>query len=117
MYGSEVLCVVKHFNPVAKPKVAVYIRWSTDEQSDGTTLEVQREACQLFIQSQGWAFRTDLVFVDDGYSGGGLDRPGLNRLRAAVRGGQGASGHHEPDRVDALLHAGKLRRVGAEHHS
>lgn len=72
---------------VDKQKVAVYIRWSTEEQGDGTTLEVQQEACRLFIQSQGWVYREDLVFVDDGWSGGSLDRPGLNRLRAAVADG------------------------------
>ncbi|MFZ5815067.1 MAG: recombinase family protein [Bacillota bacterium] len=72
---------------VDKQRVAVYIRWSTEEQGDGTTLEVQQEACRLFIQSQGWVYREDLVFVDDGWSGGSLDRPGLNRLRAAVAEG------------------------------
>jgi len=68
--------------------VAVYIRWSTDEQADGTTLEVQLEACRLFVGSQGWTFREDLVFVDDGWSGGSLERPGLGRLRDAVRRGE-----------------------------
>ncbi len=68
-------------------KVAVYIRWSTEEQGDGTTLEVQAEACRLFIQSQGWLFREDLVFVDDGCSGATLERPGLTRLRKAVAAG------------------------------
>ncbi len=73
---------------VQATKVAVYIRWSTDEQADGTTLEVQLEACRLFMGSQGWVFREDLVFVDDGYSGGSLERPGLGRLRDAVRRGE-----------------------------
>lgn len=73
---------------VEKTKVAVYIRWSTDEQTDGTTLDVQLDACRLFVQSQGWLFRDDLVFVDDGFSGSTLDRPGLNRLRAAVQRGE-----------------------------
>jgi site-specific DNA recombinase len=72
---------------VDKNRVATYIRWSTDEQTDGTTLEVQLEACRLFIQSQGWTFRDDLVFVDDGYSGSSLERPGLSRLRHAVSEG------------------------------
>ena len=72
---------------VDKSKVAAYVRWSTDEQTDGTTLEVQLEPCRLFIQSQGWLIREDLVFVDDGHSGGSLNRPGLNRLREVVRGG------------------------------
>lgn len=69
-------------------RVAVYIRWSTEEQGDGTTLAVQLEACRLFVQSQGWDFREDLVFVDEGYSGGTLERPGLERLRRAVSEGR-----------------------------
>lgn len=69
-------------------KVAAYIRWSTDEQGQGTTLEVQKEACQKFIESQGWEFREDLLFVDDGYSGGNLNRPGMSQLREAVRAGR-----------------------------
>lgn len=68
-------------------KVASYIRWSTEEQAEGTTLEVQRDACRHFILAQGWRCREDLVFVDDGYSGGRLDRPGLTALREAVQQG------------------------------
>lgn len=73
---------------VRPDRVAVYIRWSTDDQSDGTTLDVQREACRHFILSQGWQFRTDLLFVDDGYSGATMDRPGLARLRRLCREGE-----------------------------
>jgi site-specific DNA recombinase len=68
--------------------VAIYIRWSTDEQGEGTTLEVQRERCSLFVRSQGWMVREDLTFVDEGYSGATLDRPGLTRLRQAVADGR-----------------------------
>ncbi|HWI66646.1 MAG TPA: recombinase family protein, partial [Symbiobacteriaceae bacterium] len=69
-------------------RVAVYIRWSTDEQTEGTTLAVQREACEHYVRAQGWQFRDDLVYVDDGYSGGSLDRPGLAALRRAVQEGR-----------------------------
>lgn len=69
-------------------KVAVYIRWSTEEQGQGTTLEVQQEACEHYCKSQGWTYRSDLVFVDEGYSGGTLDRPSLMQLRSAVKAGQ-----------------------------
>lgn len=68
--------------------VAIYIRWSTDEQSDGTSLEVQQERTSLFVYSQGWHVTPGLIFVDDGYSGGSLDRPAMHRLRQAVRAGQ-----------------------------
>jgi site-specific DNA recombinase len=69
-------------------RVAVYIRWSTDEQSEGTTLEVQRESCEHYLLAQGWKLREELIFVDEGFSGGTLERPGLNALRKAVRAGR-----------------------------
>lgn len=65
--------------------VAVYIRWSTDDQGEGTTLDVQRDACMYYGRSQGWEVSPDLIFIDDGYSGALLDRPGMNRLRELVR--------------------------------
>ncbi|HYG59001.1 MAG TPA: recombinase family protein [Symbiobacteriaceae bacterium] len=66
-------------------KVAIYIRWSTEEQGQGTTLEVQRDACVYYCKSQGWNSREDLVFIDEGFSGATLDRPGLAQLRKAVK--------------------------------
>ncbi|MFZ5818245.1 MAG: recombinase family protein [Bacillota bacterium] len=68
-------------------RVAIYIRWSTDDQGDGTTLEVQQEACELFVRSQGWQPAKDLTFIDDGFSGGNLKRPAMTTLRRAVRDG------------------------------
>ncbi len=68
-------------------KVAIYIRWSTDDQSDGTTLEVQLDGCRHYLLSQGWVVNEDLLFVDDGWSGGSLDRPALKRLRGMVTQG------------------------------
>jgi site-specific DNA recombinase len=69
-------------------RVAIYIRWSTEEQGNGTTLEVQRDACKHFLLSQGWQFREDLIFVDDGYSGANMNRPALGTLRETIRQGQ-----------------------------
>jgi len=46
------------------------------------------EGCSLFVKSQGWAVNPDLIFVDDGYSGGSLERPALARLRRLVRDGR-----------------------------
>jgi site-specific DNA recombinase len=66
-------------------KVAIYIRWSTEDQGEGTTLDVQLDGCKHYLQSQGWHFHDDLVFVDDGYSGGSMDRPALDRLRKLVQ--------------------------------
>jgi site-specific DNA recombinase len=66
---------------------AIYIRWSTDEQSDGTTLEVQREACLYFCKAKSWDVNDRYIFVDDGYSGGSLNRPAITELRQLVKSG------------------------------
>jgi site-specific DNA recombinase len=67
--------------------VAIYIRWSTEDQGEGTTLAVQMEACRHYVASQGWQIRDDLIFIDDGHSGGSLDRPAMTRLRRRVKAG------------------------------
>ncbi len=68
--------------------VAIYIRWSTDEQGHGTTRDVQLEACRHLILSRGWQVREDLVFVDEGHSGATLQRPAMERLRQRVQAGE-----------------------------
>jgi site-specific DNA recombinase len=68
--------------------VAIYVRWSTDEQGEGTTLQEQLERCKSYVASQGWRPNEHLVFVDEGYSGATLNRPALTRLRGLVRKGE-----------------------------
>jgi site-specific DNA recombinase len=63
---------------------AIYIRWSTEDQGQGTTLQVQRETCLSYCDKQGWYVPEDRIYVDDGYSAGTLYRPALDRLRADV---------------------------------
>lgn len=66
-------------------KVALYLRWSTEEQTQGTTLEVQLSADKNYILSQGWNINENLIFIDDGYSGANLNRPEMTRLREYVQ--------------------------------
>lgn len=66
-------------------RVAIYIRWSTEEQTEGTTLAEQREGCEHYLHSQGWFVNPELIFIDDGYSGGNLDRPGMRQLRDLIQ--------------------------------
>lgn len=73
---------------ISPDKVAIYIRWSSEDQGEGTTLEVQSEGCRHYLLSQGWRVRDDLIFIDDGYSGASLERPGLTRLRELVKVGE-----------------------------
>lgn len=68
-------------------ETAIYIRWSTDDQGEGTTLDIQRDACKHYALSQGLTVREEMIIVDDGYSGGTLDRPGMNKLRKLVKSG------------------------------
>ena len=69
-------------------KAAMYIRWSTEDQGQGTTLEVQVENCRRYCDGQGWYVPDDMILIDDGYSGGNLHRPALTRLRKMVATGQ-----------------------------
>lgn len=69
-------------------KAAIYIRWSTEDQGEGTTLQVQLENCRQYCDRQNWFVPDDLIIVDDGYSGGSLHRPGLTRLRQLIEEGQ-----------------------------
>lgn len=74
--------------PIDPHKVAIYVRWSTEDQGEGTTLTVQLEGCKHYVLSQDWQVSQDLIFIDDGYSGGDLNRPALRQLRQAVQAGR-----------------------------
>jgi site-specific DNA recombinase len=77
---------------VIKKRCAIYCRKSSVEglEQDFNSLDAQAEACFSFIASQkaeGWV-PGDEIYCDGGYSGGNLDRPGLQRLLDSVRAGQ-----------------------------
>lgn len=66
---------------------AIYTRKSTEEglEQDFNSLDAQREACEAFIlsqKSQGW--KQAACYDDGGFSGGNMDRPGLQRLLADI---------------------------------
>ena len=44
----------------------------------------QLEALYQAVAARGYVLTAELVFVDEGYSGARLDRPGLERLRDVV---------------------------------
>src|SRR6478735_2572033 len=77
--------------PIRKLRCAVYIRKSTEEGLDKefNSLHAQREACEAYIASQrseGWALVRD-AYDDGGFSGGTLERPGLQQLLADIEEG------------------------------
>jgi DNA invertase Pin-like site-specific DNA recombinase len=79
-------------NPVAPKRCAVYTRVSSDERLDQSfnSIDAQREAGAAFVASQraeGWIVTGD-DYLDPGYSGGNMDRPGLKRLMADIEAGR-----------------------------
>jgi site-specific DNA recombinase len=77
--------------PAAKKpqRCAIYTRVSTENglEQEFNSLHAQREAAQAYIKSQaheGWKPIRD-HYDDGGFSGGSLDRPGLQKLLADIR--------------------------------
>jgi site-specific DNA recombinase len=76
-------------------RIAIYGRVSTSHQVEHQTIEQQLGRLVAHTSThaaEGWALDPAHVFRSDGFSGAVLARPGLDRLRDAVKG-------HEVDRV------------------
>src|ERR1700758_5096866 len=72
-------------------RCAIYTRKSSDEglEQSFNSLDAQHEACEAFIRSQrheGWK-SIGVAYDDGGYSGGSMERPGLQQLIADIRAG------------------------------
>ncbi|MBL8688953.1 MAG: recombinase family protein [Rhodospirillaceae bacterium] len=70
-------------------RCAIYTRKSSEEGLDQefNSLDAQREACAAYIRSQvheGWT-ALPRAYDDGGFSGGSMDRPGLQRLLADIQ--------------------------------
>ena len=75
-----------------RKRCAIYTRKSSEEGLDQgfNSLDAQREACAAYIQSQrseGWRALAS-SYDDGGYSGGSMERPGLQRLLADIAAGK-----------------------------
>jgi site-specific DNA recombinase len=79
---------------------ALYARVSSEQQTHSQTIASQPEALERRLRDDGVALEPEMYFVDDGFSGSSLIRPGLERLRD-----QSAAGAidrlyvHSPDRL------------------
>lgn len=69
-------------------RALLYIRVSTSKQDqDGFSIPMQRSRLVSYCRAMGWAVAG--VFVDPGFSGSTLDRPGMTALIDAVNEGKG----------------------------
>lgn len=87
--GASRKSETKEVRPI---RCAIYTRKSTSEglESEFTSLDAQREACENYIRSQqgqGWVCLND-QYDDGGYTGGNTDRPALQRLLADIKLGK-----------------------------
>lgn len=80
--------------------IALYARVSSEKQMQAQTIESQLSQLREKIHSQGNIILKDNEFVDDGYSGSTLLRPGLEQLRDTVANGLVNKVYvHSPDRL------------------
>jgi site-specific DNA recombinase len=101
-------------------RVAIYARVSGEQQAKEDTIASQLEAVAQRIASDALECDPELRFVDDGYSGSILARPGLERLRdQAAAGAIDRLYMLDPDRLSRkyayqVLIMEELTRCGVE---
>lgn len=79
---------------------AIYARVSSEQQAEAKTIASQLVALQERVAADGFTLAAELQFIDEGYSGATLVRPGLERLRdLAAAGGVDRLYVHSPDRL------------------
>ena len=80
-------------------RAALYARVSSEQQVKENTIASQIAALKQRILDDGLHCDPELHFIDDGYSGGTLIRPALERLRdQAAAGAIDRLYVHSPDR-------------------
>ena len=80
--------------------VAMYARVSSDQQTQAQTIASQVAALRARIAADDCMLLPECEFLDEGYSGATLIRPGLERLRdLCARGGIERLYVHSPDRL------------------
>src|SRR3954453_13195031 len=81
-------------------QAAIYARVSSEQQTTAKTIASQLAALQDRVAADGLALPAELQFVDEGYSGATLVRPGLEQVRdLAAAGGLDRLYVHSPARL------------------
>lgn len=68
-------------------RVAIYVRVSTARQDiEGYSIPLQKERLIAYCKAKGWVVAG--MFIDPGYSGSTIERPGINKLIEGVEAGK-----------------------------
>lgn len=67
-------------------RVALYVRVSSQEQTEGYSIGEQTERLTKYAEAMGWEVYK--VYVDPGYTGSNMDRPGLNMMIKDIEDGK-----------------------------
>jgi site-specific DNA recombinase len=100
--------------------VAIYARVSSDQQTEAHTIASQLSALRARVATDGFVLPEEMQFIDEGYSGATLVRPGLERLRDLMAaGGVERLYVHSPDRLARkyayqVLLMDEFQRAGVE---
>jgi site-specific DNA recombinase len=100
--------------------VALYARVSSDQQAQAQTIASQVAALRARVTGDGCVVLPECEFIDEGYSGATLVRPGLERLRdLSANGGIERLYVHSPDRLARkyayqVLLLDEFQRLGIE---
>jgi site-specific DNA recombinase len=65
-------------------RAAIYARVSTSRQTRDRSIDQQVERLKAHAERKDWTLEQERVYLDEGYSGASLNRPGLDALRDAA---------------------------------
>src|ERR671921_1584826 len=65
-------------------RAAIYARVSTPRQARAQRIDEQLERLKAYVEQKGLGLQEGHIYLDEGYSGASLNRPGLDALRDAA---------------------------------
>jgi site-specific DNA recombinase len=65
-------------------RAAIYARVSTPRQARDQNTDQQVARLERYAEQKGWVLDGERIYLDEGYSGASLNRPGLDALRDAA---------------------------------
>src|SRR5919202_1469266 len=89
-------------------RTAIYARVSTPRQARAQNIDDQVERLKAYVEQKGFGLEEEHIYLDEGYSGANLNRPGLDALRDAV-----AMAEYELPLITERMRRGRLAKLRA----